>query len=73
MTAETDIDKLIYKYFDPAEDRVSQAMKYCLDSGGKRVRPSLLLETALQSGMRRRQYLSVGCCVGVYSHLFAGA
>lgn len=50
MTAETDIDKLIYKYFAPAEDRVSQAMKYCLDSGGKRVRPSLLLETARSLG-----------------------
>ena len=62
MTAETDIDKLIYKYFAPAEDRVSQDMNYCHDSGGIRVRPSLLLETARSMG-----------CVDVYSCRFAVA
>lgn len=46
MTTEFDIDKLIYTYFTPSDDKVSQAMVYCLGSGGKRIRPNLLLKTA---------------------------
>lgn len=39
------IDEILRKYFPKICDKVTQAMEYSLFSGGKRIRPMLLLET----------------------------
>lgn len=49
---EKKIEKIIEKYLPNGNDKVTQAVEYSLFSGGKRVRPILLLETALAVGSR---------------------
>ena len=51
------IEEILRDYFPKTCDKVTQAMEYSLFSGGKRIRPMLLLETAKAVGGRIRPYL----------------
>lgn len=55
------IDAALRRYIPARRDVLSRAMRYSLFSGGKRVRPVLLLAAGEAVGGRRRQLLPFAC------------
>jgi geranylgeranyl diphosphate synthase type II len=58
-----DIDKSIKKYLPKGGDTVKKAMRYSVLSGGKRIRPILVVESAIVCGGKATQAMPAACAV----------
>ena len=70
VSVET-IDEILREYFPKTCDKVTQAMEYSLFSGGKRVRPLLLLETAKAVGGRINDGAKIMAAALEYVHTYS--
>ena len=57
------IEKSLFKFLPRSNDRLSQAIRYSVFSGGKRVRPFLVLEAARVVGGSTQKALPLACAL----------
>ncbi len=57
------IDKALLKYLPKAKDALSEAMRYSVLSGGKRIRPVLAIEASRACGGRIKDIMPCACAI----------
>lgn len=65
------VNEILREYFPNTNDKVTQAMEYSLFSGGKRIRPLLLLATAKAVGGRISESAKIMAAALEYIHTYS--
>lgn len=58
-----EIDRNLKKYLPPGGDIIKKAMRYSVFSGGKRIRPILVIESASICGGKAKDAMPVACAI----------